>query len=218
MRKGFFPYLCSQNEIDMSVSFTLEKRTNKFGECPIRISWSFMGERLQSTLGVSIKKEDWDEKNKIVKVNTHNHNGKTADEINFLIKRISVDVMDIELACIENGYILGKDMMKQAISDAISNDIARPEDIVERCINGIVSTPKPTTRYYRDLSGKYYQFICDARNFYIPGDKYYILQELFGAHERVAVPISKFKPEREKGGMYPITKFTEVSKEEAFGR
>jgi hypothetical protein len=218
VRKGFFPYLCSQNEIDMSVSFTLEKRTNKFGECPIRISWSFMGERLQSTLGVSIKKEDWDEKNKIVKVNTHNHNGKTADEINFLIKRISVDVMDIELACIENGYILGKDMMKQAISDAISNDIARPEDIVERCINGIVSTPKPTTRYYRDLSGKYYQFICDARNFYIPGDKYYILQELFGAHERVAVPISKFKPEREKGGMYPITKFTEVSKEEAFGR
>ena len=218
MRKGFFPYLCSQNEIDMSVSFTLEKRTNKFGECPIRISWSFMGERLQSTLGVSIKKEDWDEKSKLVKADARNHNGQNTDEINFLIKRISVDVMDIELACIENGYILGKDMMKQAISDAISNDIARPEDIVERCINGIVSTPKPTTRYYRDLSGKYYQFICDARNYYASSDNYYILQELFGAHERVAVPISKFKPEREIGSMYPITKFEEVSKEEAFGR
>ena len=202
----------------MSVSFTLEKRTNKFGECPIRISWSFMGERLQSTLGVSIKKEDWDEKSKLVKADARNHNGQNTDEINFLIKRISVDVMDIELACIENGYILGKDMMKQAISDAISNDIARPEDIVERCINGIVSTPKPTTRYYRDLSGKYYQFICDARNYYASSDNYYILQELFGAHERVAVPISKFKPEREIGSMYPITKFEEVSKEEAFGR
>ena len=218
MRKGFFPYLCSQNEIDMSVSFTLEKRTNSHDECPIRLSWSFMGERLQSTLGVSIKKEDWDEKSKLVKADARNHNGQNTDEINFLIKRISVDVMDIELACIENGYILGKDMMKQAISDAISNDIARPEDIVERCINGIVSTPKPTTRYYRDLSGKYYQFICDARNYYASSDNYYILQELFGAHERVAVPISKFKPEREIGSMYPITKFEEVSKEEAFGR
>ena len=218
VRNRIILYLCTQNAIAMSVSFTLEKRTNKFGECPIRISWSFMGERVQSTLGVSLYKEDWNEKSRLVKADAHNHNGQNADEINFLIKRISTVVMDVELACIENQYILGKDMMKQAINDALANDIARPEDIVERCINGIVSTPKPMTRYYRDLSGRYYQFLCDARNFYIPGDKYYILQELFGAHERVAVPISKFKPERERGCMYPITKFTEVSKEEALGR
>ena len=202
----------------MSVSFTLEKRTNLHNESPIRLSWSFMGERVQSTLGVSIKKEDWNEKSRLVKADAHNHNWQSADEINFLIKRISTVVMDVELACIENQYILGKDMMKQAINDALANDIARPEDIVERCINGIVSTPKPTTRYYRDLSGRYYQFLCDARNFYASSDNYYILQELFGAHERVAVPISKFKPEREKGSMYPIIKFKEVSKEEAFGK
>lgn len=218
MRKELFPYLCTQNTIVMSVSFTLEKRANKHDECPIRLSWSFMGERLQSTLGVSIKKEDWDEKCRLVKTDARNHNGQTADEINFLIKRISIVVMDVELACIERQYILGKDMMKQVISDALSNDIARPEDIVERCINGIVSTPEPTTRYYCDLAGRYYQFLCDARNYYASGDKYYILQELFGAHERVAVPISKFMPEREKGSMYPITKFKEVSKEEVFGR
>ncbi len=202
----------------MSVSFTLEKRTNLHDESPIRISWSFMGERVQSTLGISIKKEDWNEKSRLVKADAHNHNGQNADEINFLIKRISMVVMDVELACIENQYILGKDMMKQAISDALANDIARPKDIVERCINGIVSTPEPTTRYYRDLSGRYYQFLCDAKNDYASHDKYFILQELFGAHERVAVPISKFKPEREKGSMYPITKFTEVSKEEALGQ
>ena len=203
---------------DMPVSFTLEKRTNIHNECPIRISWSFVGERYQTTLGAYIKKENWDEERRIVKANVKNHNGQSADEINFLIRRVSTVVMGIEQDCVGSEFIVGKDMMKQAISDALANDIARPEDIVERCINGIVSTPKPTTRYYRDLSGRYYQFLCDARNFYIPGDKYYILQELFGAHERVAVPISKFKPEREKGCMYPITKFTEVSKEEAFGR
>ena len=202
----------------MSVSFTLEKRTNLHDESPIRLSWSFMGERVQSTLGVSIKKEDWNEKSRSVKADAHNHNGQNADEINFLIKRISTVVMDVEHACFESQYILGKDMMKQVISDALANDIARPEDIVERCMNGIVSTPEPTTRYYCDLSGRYYQFLCDARNFYASHDKYFILQELFGAHERVAVPISKFKPEREKGSMYPITKFKEVSKEEAFGK
>ena len=216
--KENFTIFARKTQFYMPVSFTLEKRTNSHDECPIRLSWSFVGERYQTTLGKSIKKEDWDEKSRLVKADAHNHNGQNADEINFLIKRISTVVMDVELACIESQYILGKDMMKQVISDALANDIARPEDIVERCMNGIVSTPEPTTRYYCDLTGRYYQFLCDARNYYASHDKYFILQELFGAHERVAVPISKFKPEREKGSMYPITKFKEVSKEEAFGR
>ena len=217
VRNGIISYLCTQNTMAMPVSFTLEKRTNSHDECLIRISWSFMGERYQTTLGASIKKEDWDEKSRLVKTNTHNHDGQTADEINFLIKRISIVVMDVELACIESEYILGKDMMKQAIADALSKDIARVEDIVEKCVKGIMSVPKPTTRYYC-CEGRYYQYICDARNFYISHDKYFILQEMFGAHERVAVPTSKFQPERERGSMYPITKFKEVSREEVFGR
>ena len=218
MRNRIILYLCTQNPIDMSVSFTLEKRTNLHDESPIRISWSFMGERVQSTLGVSIKKEDWNEKSRLVKADAHNHNGQNADEINFLIKRISTVVMDVELACIENQYILGKDMMKQAISDALSKDIARPEDILERCLQGLKSLPEIKTRYYKDLAGRYYKFLCEARNFYISVDKFYILQELFGRGERVAVPTDKFKPQKERGSMYPITSFTEVSKEEAFGR
>ena len=220
VRNRIILYLCKQNTIDMSVGFTLEKRANKFGECPIRLSWNFMGERYQSTLGISVKKEDWDENSKSVKAYAHNHNGQNADEINFRIKRITEVVMGIELTSVESEYIITKDMMKQAIKDALGNDIARPEDIVERCVNGIVSTPEPETktRYYRSLSGKYYQFICDARYYYAPSEKYYILQELFDRRERVAVPISKFKPEREKGSRYPTTTFKEVSKEEVFGK
>lgn len=202
----------------MPVSFTLEKRTNSHDECPIRLSWSFVGERYQTTLGKSIKKEDWDEKRKLVKATAHNHNGQNANEINFLIKRISEVVMGIELTSVRDEYIVSKNIMKQAIKDALGKDIARPEDIIERCVNGIVSTPEPTTRYYRGLSGKYYQFICDARYYYAPSEKYYILQELFDRRERVAVPSAKFKPEREKGSRYPITTFKEVSKEEVFGK
>lgn len=218
MRNRIILYLCTQNPIDMSVSFTLEKRTNLHDESPIRISWSFMGERVQSTIGISIKKEDWNEKSRLVKADAHNHNGQNADEINFLIKRISMVVMDVELACIENQYILGKDMMKQAISDALSKDIARPEDILERCLQGLKSLPEIKTRYYKDLAGRYYKFLCEARGFYNSVDKFYILQELFGRGERVAVPTNKFKPQKERGSMSPITSFTEVSKEEAFGR
>ena len=215
VRNRIILYLCTQNAIDMSVGFTLEKRTNKFGECPIRISWSFMGERFQSTLGISIKKEDWDEKNKMVKANAHSHNGKTADEINFLIKRISINVMDIELACIDNGYILDKNMMKRAISNAMSNDIDCPEDIVERCMNGITSEPEPTPHYYH-CAGKYYQFICDAVHILPAGGTFKILQELSDKRRRIAVPSDRFK--KINDGISSSTPFEEVSKEEAFGR
>lgn len=218
VRKMILYYLCTQNTIHMSVRFTLEKRTNKYGECPIRLSWSFGGQRYQTTLGFSIKNTNWDDVKKLVKSGIHNIKGQKAEYINFIIKRISLVATGIEQHFDGNEKALTKEMMKKAVSDVLSNDFARPEDIIERCINGIVSIPEPTTRYYRDLSGRYYQFLCDARNFYASHDKYFILQELFGAHERVAVPISKFKPEREIGSMYPITKFEEVSKEEAFGK
>ena len=199
----------------MSVRFTLEKRTNKFGECPIRLSWSFMGKRLQSTLGISIKKEDWNEKSRLVKADAHNHNGKTADEINALIKRISIVVMDVELACIESQYILGKDMMKQAIRDALANDIARPEDIVERCMNGITSVSESTPCYYCN-EGKYSQFICDAIHIYPAGGSFKILQELFGSRRRIVVPLDRFS--KINDGISSSTPFKEVDKKEVFGR
>ena len=216
MRKELFPYLCNQNAIDMSVSFTLEKRTNSHDECPIRLSWSFIGERYQSTLGVSIKKEDWDEERRLVKANAQNHSGQSAEDINFLIKRVSTVVLGIEKDCVGSEFIVGKDMMRQAISDALAKDIARPEDIVERCVNSITFVPEPATRYYKDEVGRYYKLICDAKNKYNT-DRFYILQQLFGRRDREIVPESDFRPFKEPNHKYSIMKYTEVSFKEAFG-
>ena len=199
------------NHKDMPVSFTLEKRTNLHNECPIRLSWNFVGERYQTTMGVSIKKEDWDEERRLVKAN-----GQTAEDINFLIKRVSTVVSGIEQHCIERSITFGKNIMKQAICDALANDIARPEDIIERCIEGISSVPKPTEQYYRDLLGRYYQFLCDAKHIQPAGGSFYILQELFGRRERIAVPLDRFKPVRDE--IMSSTPFDEVSKEEVFGK
>ena len=217
VRKGIILYLCTQNTIDMPVSFTLEKRTNLHDECPIRISWSFIGERYQTTMGVSIKKEDWDEDRRLVKDNANNHSGQSADEINFLIKRVSTVVTGIEQDCVGSENIPSKDMMKQAIRDALSNDIARPEDIIERCMNGWVSLPEIQTGYYKDQAGRYYKLICDAKNRY-NDERSYILQQLFGRRDREIVPEYYFRPFREPGNMYPTTKFQKVSFEEVYGQ
>ena len=199
----------------MSVRFTLEKRTNKYGESPIRLSWSFGGQRYQTTLGYSIKKADWDEMRRLVKSGTHNYSGQKTDDINFYIKRISLVVTGIEQQCNRNRTALSRDMMKQAISDVLYNDIARPEDIMERCIDGIVSIAKPETLYYRDLQNRYYRSLCDANYNNI---KFKILQQLFGRGERIAVPSTDFKPRKIEGIKSHVLFYREVSYEEVFGQ
>jgi hypothetical protein len=150
-----------------------------------------------------------------VKVGTHNFKGQTAEGINFIIKRISLVVTGIEQYFDGNEKALTKEMMKKAVSDVQSNDFARTEDIIERCIEDIVSIPKPETRYYRDLQHRYYRLLCDAEYNHI---SFYILQQLFGRGERIAVPSTDFKPRKIEGIKPRVLFYKEVSYEEVYGR
>ena len=201
----------------MSVRFTLERRTNKFGECPIRLSWSFGGLRYQTTLGYSIKKANWDEMRKLVKARTHNYKGQTADDINFYIKRIGLVAMGIERHYVGNEKALTKGRMKQALSDILSNTIARTDDVIERCIEGIEPHDQSATGYYRDQLYRYYKFLCDAQYHHIT---FYILQQLFGKGERIAAPSTSCKSKNTKDEKKSKTAydFEEVDYKEVFGR
>lgn len=199
----------------MSVRFTLENRTNVYGESPIRLSWSFGGTRYQSTLGFSINKANWDEVKKLVTIGTHNFKGQKAEDINFIIKRIGLVVTGIEQHFNGKEKALTKDMMKKAVSDVLSNGFARPEDIIERCIEGIESIARPETLYYQDLQNRYYRSLCDANYNNI---KFKILQQLFGRGERIAVPSTDFKPRKIEGIKSHELFYKEVSYEEVFGK
>ena len=202
----FFPIFAREKHVNMSVRFTLEKRTNKFGECPIRLSWSFGGRRYQTTIGYSINEADWDEKNSLVKPKMKNQNGQSADDINFYIKRIGLVVTNLEQHFVGKEKTLTKDMMKYAISDALSKDIARPEDIFERCLEGWESLPEMKTGYYKDLAGRYYKLICDAKDRHHSG-RSYVVQQLFGRRDREIVLENYFMPF-----------FKKVSFEEVYGQ
>ena len=213
---SFFLSLRSKHE-NMSVRFTLEKRTNKSGECPIRLSWSFGGHRYQTTIGYSIIEADWDEKNSLVKPEMKNHNGQSSDDINFYIKRIGHVVTSIEQHFVGKEKALDIDMMKHVISDALSKDIARPEDILERCLEGWESLPEIETGYYKGPHGEYYKLICDTKGWFNT-DRFYVLQELFGRRDRMIVPVNYFRPFREPGNRYPTTRYKKVSFEEVYGQ
>lgn len=201
----------------MSVRFTLEKRTNKFGECPIRLSWSFGGRRYQTTIGYSVMETDWDEKKNQVKPETKTQNGQSADDINFYIKRIGLVVTNIEQHFVGKEKALDTDTMKHAISDALSKDIARPEDILERCLEGWESLPEIETSYYKGPHGEYYKLICDTKGWYNT-DRYYVLQQLFGRRDRNIVPEFYFRPFRHPGSKFSSIEFQKVSFEEVYGR
>ena len=203
----------------MPVRFTLEKRSNKYGECPIRLSWSFGGQRYQTTIGFSVMKTYWDEKNCLVKSEFHNQKRQSADDINFYIKRISQVVTGIEQHLAGNEKALTKTIMKNAISDACGLGVALPKDIVERCLDGLSeTTSNPYSLYYHDNhSDKNYRYISDAKHLYPAGGKFKILQELFGRGECIAVPVSEFESKKVEGAMYPTIHFETVKYEEVFG-
>ena len=204
----------------MPVRFTLEKRSNKYGECPIRLSWSFGGQRYQTTIGFSVMKTYWDEKNCLVKPEFHNQKRQTADDINFYIKRIDQVVTGIEQHLAGNEKALTKTKMKNAISDACSLGVALLKDIVERCLDDLYeTTSNPYSLYYHDNhSDKYYRYICDAKHLYPAGGKFKILQELFGRGECIAIPVSEFESKKVEGAMYPTIHFETAKYEEVFGK
>ena len=200
----------------MAASFTLEKRTNRFGECPIRISWAFGDFRYQTTLGFSIKAENWDNLRKEVKAGTHNLNGVFAEEINYYIRKIKIVVHGIEAYYKARKETFSNDRRKKAIKDAMSPNFHSPRDIIERYTSNTASTDDSRKCYYRFFMGGYYAFICNAFDLY-NREESYILQEMFGSTKRIIVPKRNFE-KRKDGSMWATAKFEEVTEDEALGR
>ena len=200
----------------MAASFTLEKRTNRFGENPIRISWAFGDFRYQTTLGFCIKPENWDKIKKEVKLGTHNLNGVTAEEINHYIKRIKSVVSGIERYYRARKGFFMDCWMKEAIKDAKSSNYHSPSDIIEKWTSNAASNDDIRMRYYKSVYGEYYRFISNAYDIYTNAE-YNILQELNGKNRRLIIPVRDFGKVKDHS-MWPMAKYNEVAEDEALGR
>lgn len=87
----------------MAVRFYLEKRTDKNGDAPIRVSISIDGKRLVTSSGFKISPTKWNEENQQVKRGSLNYNGETFTTINARLKEI-----DALFASLESDLKLGK--------------------------------------------------------------------------------------------------------------
>ena len=104
----------------MPVRFYLEKRLNKCGEAPIRIVWSFGGDRFQSTLGFSIPPAAWDAEQGSVTPAQYNHKMTPTSAINGYLDAVRRAVNRVENHAAISGAALTKGIVKRVMEDVLS--------------------------------------------------------------------------------------------------
>ena len=110
----------------MPVRFYLDKRPNKYGECPIRIVWSFNGDRYQTTMGYSIPPEAWDDETSRVTPAAYNHKKTASSEINSFIESMERAVNRLENFARTQNAAPTKAIVKKVVADVLAAGGAYP--------------------------------------------------------------------------------------------
>jgi len=87
-------------EISMAVNFYLDKRADKHGDCPIRVSISILGTRFVSSTGYKVAPAKWDQKKQQVKKGSTAGAGVIYSTINAALSKISEHFNAYEHQCL----------------------------------------------------------------------------------------------------------------------
>lgn len=104
----------------MPLKLYLDKRQNKHKEAPIRVVWSFNGDRYQTTMGFSIPPEAWDEKEYRVTPAAYNHKNTASSTINAFIIAMEKAVNRLENYARTQNATLTKPIVKKVVADVIA--------------------------------------------------------------------------------------------------
>lgn len=112
----------------MPVNYYLEKRPNKKGENPIRLSAIVKGTRVLSTTGFSIKPESWDENSMRVRPHQINSKKQTSAFINRYLSGVEGAVLEFENTCRVRPSV---DKLKEIINSYNPNASSDDQDFDE---------------------------------------------------------------------------------------
>ena len=104
----------------MPLRFYLDKRLNRYGEAPIRIVWSFNGDRYQTTMGFSIPPQSWDGRASRVTPAEHNHKKTPSTLINDFLSSMEKAVNRLENHTRISGSVLTKPVVKKVVADVLA--------------------------------------------------------------------------------------------------
>ena len=140
----------------MPLRFYLDRRTNRYGESPIRVVWSFNGDRYQTTMGFSVPPESWDGSACRVTPAAYNHRKTPSTTINGFIESMERAVNRTENLCLRLNATLTKPLVRRIVSDVLAGGGEYPHEAEKAWARALEDRRQAGNRYFEHyLGGKY---------------------------------------------------------------
>ena len=143
----------------MPVRFYLDKRKNRYDEAPIRVVWSFNGDRYQTTIGVSIPPAAWDESTSRVTPAAYNHKKTASTLINAFISSMEKAVNRMENYARVQNATLTKPIVKMVITDILGAGGEYPFEKEKSWKMMLQERGRSKDRYFEHFKGGKYKLI-----------------------------------------------------------
>lgn len=143
----------------MPLKLYLDKRKNKHGEAPIRVVWSFNGDRYQTTMGFSIPTEAWDNQECRVTPAAYNHKNTASNTINAFIVAMERAVNRLENYARTQNATLTKPLVKQVVADVIAAGGEYPFEKEKAWKKALTERRLNKARYFEHFKGGKYKLI-----------------------------------------------------------
>jgi integrase len=111
----------------MPVSFTLEKRTDKKGDAPIRVLIFIRGKKFKTSSGFSIHPDKWNKEKQEVKQGSNNSRGITYNVINGHLNNIKGHFIAFENKCISDQLVVTFELLRSTYQKEFGKE--KPIDI-----------------------------------------------------------------------------------------
>ena len=194
----------------MPVRFYLDKRHNRYGESPIRVVWSFNGDRYQTTMGFSIPPEAWDGHECRVTPAAYNHKNTASTTINDFIMAMERAVNRLENYARTQNATLTKPIVMKVVADVLAAGGEFPngqEKVWRKMLSERFMTKE---RYFQHFRGGKYKLIGFGKDSETLEDVV-IYQALYGANQIWVRPYDIFFSKAKDEGGNEVDRFTELS-------
>ncbi len=199
----------------MPLKLYLDKRQNKHKESPIRVVWSFNGDRYQTTMGFSIPPEAWDEKESRVTPAAYNHKNTASSTINPFIIAMEKAVNRLENYARTQNATLIKPIVKKVVADVIAAGGDFPyeqEKVWRKMLSERYMTKE---RYFQHFRGGKYKLIGFGKNSETQEDVV-IYQELYGMQKYWVRPYNIFFSKIKGDDGNEVERFKEITANELY--
>ena len=175
----------------MPLKFYLDKRQNKHGEAPIRVVWSFNGDRYQTTMGFSVPPRAWDDAAKRVTPAEYNHKNTASSTINSFISSIEKAVNRMENYARVQNATLTKPIVQKVIVDVLAAGGDFPYEKEKGWKTMLQERGRSKDRYFEHFKGGKYKLLDMGKDSETL-EEVVIYRALYGANQVWVRPYDMF--------------------------